>query len=203
MKPRAGQVTPRAGPMKPRVFRPERHSTNQPRATPWGTKKQSNQALKGRNNLRADTFCFALSGLPMGFLISFPGRCPGLICYGPLGAKKNARSKRARRVRTEKESNQVFRPERPSTNQPRATPWGTEQETNQALKGRNSLRADTICFALSGLPIGFLISSPGRCPGLICYGPLGAGKSATSKRARPASMHHAPTLNNNVDVGDR
>ena len=32
--------------------------------------------------------CYALTGLGFASVADFPGRCPGLICYGPFGAQR-------------------------------------------------------------------------------------------------------------------
>ena len=82
-------------------LRPEGATTSQPGATPWVCDSSNQSALKGRDNGRTrDTEsmnltirqwpardCAALSGLGL-FGAQYPGRCPGLDYFGPVGAKK-------------------------------------------------------------------------------------------------------------------
>ena len=65
---------------------PNGAATCQPRATPWVgyPKNPSPEGAAHRRNDLQMRVCFALSGLDVCF-IGFPGRCPGLIYFAPLG----------------------------------------------------------------------------------------------------------------------
>ena len=138
----------------------------------------------------------------------WPG--PNSVSSGPrtrrTGSSRLARSRWSRRDWHEDTKSS---PRRGRTNQPRATPWERNANPSQALKGRHKLSRMTIqdemrsvlhrrrdpfdeppvcgrtgCRALSGLGLDALTPvSPGRCPGLICFGPFGA--IACTRRALP------------------
>ena len=78
------------------VFRPEGAATYQPRATPWDPIRRdrfSPKRAKQRNGGARAFICDALSGLLRYGGSRYPGRCPGLVCCGPFGAKKPNRSR--------------------------------------------------------------------------------------------------------------
>ena len=76
-----------------RSLRPKGAATSQPRATPWVYENKHPSALKGRENGShheiAGPRCDALSGLVV-VGICYPGRCPGLACFCPVGAPNGA-----------------------------------------------------------------------------------------------------------------
>ncbi len=92
------------------VVRPNGAATWQPRATPWGPEHNNAGALKGRNSNGLDiphslsmnlvhlefderyVWDWRLVSPLQGFFVSRvadPGRCPGLSCWCPLGAKRD------------------------------------------------------------------------------------------------------------------
>ena len=75
-------------------MRPKGASITQPRATPWVHATEKISALKGRDNGSRRGFHrhddAALSGLGI-FDPSYPGRCPGLSYYCPVGAQRGDR----------------------------------------------------------------------------------------------------------------
>jgi len=81
--------------------RPERRravgaTTLQPRATPWdNVPNKHNPALKGRNPAtgpQGGLSRAALSGRMISLVAEFPGRCPGLMSWGAVGADGPIRS---------------------------------------------------------------------------------------------------------------
>src|ERR1051325_2715143 len=83
---RDASKNPRLRVLKLRIrIRTEGAATNQPRATPWETATTKGNALKGHNKrVRRTLFCpfRATTRDPS----RNPGRCPGLPCFGPVGA---------------------------------------------------------------------------------------------------------------------
>ena len=84
-------------------LRPEGATLLQPRATPWVCEPTNSSALKGRDKSRTTTREMeigdimrppggyaALSGLGM-FGARYPGRCPGLYYFCPVGARNGGR----------------------------------------------------------------------------------------------------------------
>ena len=113
----------------------------------------------------------ALSGLKHGYLTSrrgTPGRCPGLVCFGPFGAIYTRRNGRP----------------------PRALPWAG---LFRPLRGDMHAAQRK---APQGVALGWFVSAPsgrstrgategppGRCPGLVCFGRFGA--IYTRRNGRP------------------
>jgi len=109
----AGLLTPpppaaRFG-VAPFRLRPAGAITNQPRATPWERQTtRINTALKGHDKDRLlasmatssgaggiEQFFRPFQGSPQ-HVFRIPGRCPGLICCGPFGAKSKERNTKSR-----------------------------------------------------------------------------------------------------------
>ena len=64
---------------------PRRGPTNQPGATPRGSKTAARRALKGRHKSRiSSSLCRPFRAFLVGG-DAVPGRCPGLICSAPSG----------------------------------------------------------------------------------------------------------------------
>ena len=75
------------------ICRPEGAATIQPRATPWGRSDRLTpalKALKGRYRGRYPHVPRPFRAR-VGRVDRSPGRCPGLMCRGPFGAKSDIR----------------------------------------------------------------------------------------------------------------
>ena len=66
-------------------FRPEGAATDQPRASPWDHEVKPSSTLKGRHKAPE---MFRPFRARVSTSDPIPGRCPGLICGCPFGAKE-------------------------------------------------------------------------------------------------------------------
>ncbi len=58
---------------------------------------------------------------------------------------------------------------------------GSRVENNNALKGQNRFVVKNLVSPFQGWGIFIRIRSPGRCPGLSCFGPFGAAEKRNTK----------------------
>jgi hypothetical protein len=83
------KVDPMRRVSSPDGFRPEGAATRKPGAPPRGSDAPPTTSPEGAGQEGPGPDCLAPSGLGSRAVVTFPGRCPGLICSGPFGAKKD------------------------------------------------------------------------------------------------------------------
>ena len=115
--------------------RAESPTSSEPRATPWVNVRTTPAPCKGKSNKQQVRPCFC-PYRAKGFILWYPGRCPGLGTGCPFRAL--AAQVRINRIFATGLRGGPARAESPTSSEPRATPWVNARTTPSPCKGKSN-----------------------------------------------------------------